>query len=375
MTRRPRRAYSEEFKKQIVLLHNTGKSRKEILAEYDLTPSAFDKWVKQNSESGSFREKDNKTPEELELEKLRKRNAQLEMENDIFKASSADIWTKVLVIKNNAHKYAVSAMCQVLSVPRSTYYYLLKQNREKKQDLYTEVVIKIFRDSRENYGTRKIKVELLKKKILLSRRRIGRIMKENGLVSSYTIAQFKPQKTPTNEAKIMNHLNREFNQKEPLRVVVSDLTYVRVGGQWNYVCLFVDLFNREIIGYSAGNRKDAQLVYQALATIKTDLTNIKVFHTDRGNEFDNRLIDDVLTAFSIQRSLSNKGTPYDNAVAEAMFKVFKTEFVRNQHFENLVSLQTGLMDYVHWYNTIRIHGTLNYLTPEEYKMKHLIKSV
>ncbi|ALV21533.1 Mobile element protein [Carnobacterium antarcticum] len=200
-------------------------------------------------------------------------------------------------------------------------------------------------------------------------------MKENGLVSSYTIAQFKPQKTPTNEAKIMNHLNREFNQKEPLRVVVSDLTYVRVGGQWNYVCLFVDLFNREIIGYSAGNRKDAQLVYQALATIKTDLTNIKVFHTDRGNEFDNRLIDDVLTAFSIQRSLSNKGTPYDNAVAEAMFKVFKTEFVRNQHFENLVSLQTGLMDYVHWYNTIRIHGTLNYLTPEEYKMKHLIKSV
>lgn len=55
----------------------------------------------------------------------------------------------------------------------------------------------------------------------------------------------------------MNHLNREFNQKEPLRVVVSDLTYVRVDNKWNYVCLFVDLFNREIIGYSAGNRKDA----------------------------------------------------------------------------------------------------------------------
>ncbi|EDP68175.1 transposase (05) [Carnobacterium sp. AT7] len=88
MTRRPRRAYSEEFKKQIVLLHNTGKSRKEILAEYDLTPSAFDKWVKQNSKSGSFREKDNKTPEELELERLRKRNAQLEMENDILKQAA-----------------------------------------------------------------------------------------------------------------------------------------------------------------------------------------------------------------------------------------------------------------------------------------------
>ncbi|SEL23837.1 transposase [Carnobacterium iners] len=88
MTRRQRRTYTDEFKKQIVLLHNTGKSRKEILSEYDLTPSAFDKWTRQDTNSGSFKEKDNKTVEELELEKLRKRNAQLEMENDILKQAA-----------------------------------------------------------------------------------------------------------------------------------------------------------------------------------------------------------------------------------------------------------------------------------------------
>lgn len=270
-------------------------------------------------------------------------------------------------------------MCDVLAVPRSTYYYYLKQRKEKTQekktDEFTEAVLKAFADSRKNYGTRKIKKVLAQKNIQLSRRRIGRIMKENGLVSAYTIAQFKPHKTPTNEAKTQNGLNRQFHQTEPLSVVVSDLTYVKVGGQWHYVCLFADLFNREIIGYSAGKHKDAELVYQALTTIKTSISNIQLFHTDRGNEFDNHLIDDVLRAFSIERSLSNKGNPYDNAVAEALFKVFKTEFVRNQCFEDLLTLQTGLSDYVHWYNSLRLHGTLNYLTPEEFKMRHLIKNV
>ena len=128
-------------------------------------------------------------------------------------------------------------------------------------------------------------------------------------------------------------LNHEFNQTESLRVVVSDSTYVRVDNQLNYVCLFADLFNREIIGYSAGCRKDAALVYQAISTISCDLTKIKLFHTDRGNEFDNTLIDDVLDAFSIQRSLSNKGTPYDNAVVEALFKVFKRECVKKKNFQ------------------------------------------
>ena len=183
----------------------------------------------------------------------------------------------------------------------------------------------IFRESRQNYGTRKIKVELKKKKWIVSRRRIGRIMKEQGLVSKYTIAQYKPSKSTCNESNQANELNRQFKQDEPLKVVVSDLTYVRVQEKWHYICILVDLFNREIIGYSSGPRKDAQLVYRALSTIQADLNNIQMFHTDRGNEFKNKLIDEALETFQIQRSLSLKGSPYDNAVAEAMFKVIKTD--------------------------------------------------
>ena len=86
--RKPRRTFKESFKKQMVELHKSGKPRKDILRDYDLTPSTFDKWVKQYNQSGSFKEKDNLTPEEKELRELRKLNKELMMENDILKQAA-----------------------------------------------------------------------------------------------------------------------------------------------------------------------------------------------------------------------------------------------------------------------------------------------
>ncbi|MDQ0215862.1 putative transposase [Oikeobacillus pervagus] len=207
----------------------------------------------------------------------------------------------------------------------------------------------------------------------MSRRRIGRIMKEQGLVSKYTVAQFKPRKTTVNESETGNVLNREFNQDKELKVIVSDLTYVRVKQSWHYICVLVDLYNREIIGYSAGPNKSAELVQRAFSTVKYNLNRLELFHTDRGSEFKNQLIDEALETFGIERSLSEKGTPYDNAVAEATFKTIKTEFVNGRVFDSQQELDLELFDYVNWFNNIRIHGSLNYLTPNEYKRKHQVE--
>ena len=148
------------------------------------------------------------------------------------------------MIMANAHKYSVSAMCRVLQVNRSAYYYEAKQKPDESE-LVSEIT-EIFRVSRNNYGTRKIKKELMKTGKQVSRRRIGRIMKQEGLVSNYTTAQFKSHKDTCNESKTGNVLNRQFRGREYRNVVVSGLTYVRVGTQWNYICVLVDLFNREI---------------------------------------------------------------------------------------------------------------------------------
>ncbi|WP_152604332.1 IS3 family transposase [Heyndrickxia ginsengihumi] len=374
---RQRRTFTPEFKLQLVKLYENGKSRADIAREYDITPSALDRWIKNHQETGSFAAKDNRSEAENELMRLRKENQRLLMENDIFKASRADHGTKINVIRNNAHKYSVSAMCDVLDIPKSTYYYHTdltgkRAQRTEDQELSKEIA-RIFRESRNNYGTRKIKKELAKlsepKKV--SRRRIGRLMNEMGLVSNYTVAQYKPYHSTCNEAPVKNELKRQFKQEEYLAVIVSDLTYVRVGKRWHYVCLFVDLFNREIIGHSAGANKTADLVYQAIASIQANLNHVKMFHTDRGKEFDNKLISEALETFGIQRSLSMKGCPYDNAVAEAMFKVFKTEFANGAHFSSLEQIALELDDYVHWFNNIRIHGTLGYVTPVEFRKQAL----
>ncbi len=116
----------------------------------------------------------------------------------------------VNVIKQNAHKYSILAMFKILNIPRSTYYYETKQ---VELDSIAGHIIEMFHESDSNYGTSKIQKELKKKNIVVLRRHIGRIMKLNGLVSSYTIAQFKPHKTTCNEDKIKNKLIETSIQK------------------------------------------------------------------------------------------------------------------------------------------------------------------
>ena len=260
-------------------------------------------------------------------------------------------------------------MLRCLRIARSTYYYVA---REKPDETALEnAVVTVFNQNRKVYGSRKIKVALERKNIFLSRRRIIRFMAKRNLHSAYSISRFKVHHGKVNDSQIPNILNRQFTGHSEYAAVVSDLTYVRVNYKWNYTCLLVDLFNREIIGFSAGTHKNAELVFDAFATVHADLHRIQLFHTDRGREFDNHIIDEVLNTFNISRSLSLKGCPYDNAVAEATFKIFKSEFVYGRNFESLAQLKMELADYVNWFNHFRIHSSLGYLSPKEFKASKL----
>lgn len=138
--------------------------------------------------------------------------------------------------------------------------------------------------------------------------------------------------------------------------------------------MIIGLFNREIVGYSKGKNKDGNLVVIAISKINHNLKQITLFHTDRGKEFDNKFIDEVLKSFEIECSLGTKDCPYDNAVTEATMKALKTDFVKQVKFDNLEPLETELFDYVNWYNNFRPHSSLQYLTPMAFKDIHM-KSV
>ena len=269
------------------------------------------------------------------------------------------------MIRANAHKYSISALCRCLGIARSTYYYECHGCHDVSA--LEEAVQTAYDENRHVYGQRKLKQVLHRAGWTVSRRRIGRIMKKRGLVSAYTRKKYCVHSCKSNEAAIPNLLNRDFNGQLPGACVVSDLTYVRVGTKWAYICILLELGAREIIGYSAGAYKNAELVYKAFSTVKGNLFEIRMFHTDRGSEFDNTLIDGLLESFRISRSLSMKGCPYDNAVAESTFKMIKAEFVYCRRFDTVDQLQLELADYVHWFNNIRLHGTLGYLSPVEFK--------
>lgn len=264
-------------------------------------------------------------------------------------------------------------MCIILGISRQTYYYRPKE-RQHEADL-EEAVEAVFNQSRKNYGTRKIKKELAYQGLILSRRKIGKLMKRRGLLSNYTRARFKPTPSISNERTIENKLNRNFLNREPLEAIVTDLTYVRVGKSWHYSCFILDLFNREIIGYSCGPKKDAALVKQAFGRISYPLTAVQYFHTDRGKEFDNQTVEEILNTFQIERSLSRKGNPHDNAVAESTYKSAKVEFIYPNTFKTLQQLEVQLFDYVHWWNYLRLHGSLGYETPIAYRNMRLAKQL
>ena len=188
-------------------------------------------------------------------------------------------------------------------------------------------------------------------------------MKENGLVSAYGRKRFKVHPGAVNEADVPNVVARGFGGRAPRTHIYSDLDYVRVGASWNYVCLLVDFYNREVVGHSAGPWKDARLVKSAFATPSFPISDVEVFHMDRGSEFDNAEIDLVLEAFGIERLLSAKGCPYDNAVDESTNKILKAELVYRDSFSDLRDLQAKLSDCVHRHDDFRIHSTLGYMGP------------
>ena len=228
------------------------------------------------------------------------------------------------------------------------------------------------RDGRERHGARKIKAALERRGVTASRRRIGGIMREQGMTGAYARGRSEPHGTRADEARLANLPDRGSDGYAPHTHPAGDLTYVRVGSRWAYVCPLDGLADRGIAGHSAGRTRDASLVLGAFATLDFPLTDVQVFHTDRGGEFDNTRIDELLDVFDIKRSLSRKGNPYDNAVVESTNRLLKKELVYRNHYTTIEQLRHDPDDYVWWSDNQRLHSTLGYRSPKEFTEQGLV---
>ena len=138
------------------------------------------------------------------------------------------------------------------------------------------------------------------------------------------------------------------------------------------MCLLAGLADRGIVGHSAGRTRDAGLVLGAFATLDFPLADVRVFHTDRGGEFDDTRIDEPLDVFGIKRSLSRKGDPYDNAVVEPTNRLLKKELVYRNSYATIEQLRHDPDDYVWWSDNQRLHSTLGYRSPKEFTEQGLV---
>ena len=192
------------------------------------------------------------------------------------------------------------------------------------------------------------------------------------MASAYARGTSEPHRTRADEAGLVNILDRGSDGYGPRTHLAGDLTYVRVGGEWAYVCLLIGLANRGVAGHGAGTGRAAGLVMAAFATLGFPLTEVEVFRTDRGGGFGNARIDELLDVFGIRRSLSGKGDPYDNAVVESANRLLKKELIYRNHYTSLEQLRSDLNDYVWWSDDQRLHSTLGYRSPNEFTQQGLV---
>ncbi len=168
-----------------------------------------------------------------------------------------------------------------------------------------------------------------------------------------------------------NLLEREFDGKELDEVWVSDITYIYTQQGWLFLCVFIDLCSRMVVGWSMADNMSAELVVDAFEMgVQRQGRAPIVAHSDRGSQYASQIFRDQLEHYDCAQSMSRKGNCWDNAVAESFFGSLKSEQIHRNSFMSRIHASTAVFDYIEiFYNLRRLHSALNYITPWEKAQK------
>jgi len=268
-------------------------------------------------------------------------------------------------------------MCQVFKLTRSAYYHWLRVDKQEDTEL-NELIETIFMNSYQSYGTRRIK-EALKQAygLIVSRRRIGYIMKNLGL-NTRNKRRFRVMTTDSNHNYTLapNSLKQDFQSSKINEKFVGDITYIPTKEGWLYLAIVIDLFSRKIVGWSMSSNMKTSLVNDALLMAiqnRQPRTGL-IWHTDRGSQYASDEHKKLLKKYGIVQSMSRRGNCYDNAVSESFFHSLKTELTHHIKFETRSQANQAIFQYIEiFYNRKRLHSFNNYLSPSQFedKMLHL----
>lgn len=268
-------------------------------------------------------------------------------------------------------------MCHYLKVSPSAYYQWRnrkKTKRELENDLILEDILKIHSDSmKETYGVIRLHRELSDLGYEISRYRVRKIMKTNGIRAVVRKKKYRyPKDTKTKLPESENILDRNFIAESENKKWVSDITYIPTRQGWLYLCVILDLYSRRVVGWSMDKNMKTRLVLSALdmATKLRGISKGLIFHSDRGSQYRSNEFRKKISDLGFIQSMSRKGNCWDNACAEAFFKTIKTEVLNGKIFNSLEEAKICIFEYIEiFYNRERRHSFIDYMSPDEFEKK------
>lgn len=280
-------------------------------------------------------------------------------------------------IERHRKDWPVSLACQVLGVSPSGYHERNRRERSPgdgpRRGLSNDALLVHIRavhaQSKGEYGWPRVWKELLGRGVRVGKQRVQKLMQLHG-IKARSKRKYKATTDSNHSLPIApNLLERDFNPAEPNAAWSSDITYIATDEGWLYLAVVIDLFSRQVVGWSMKPHMKTELVADALrmAWFRRHPEPGLIFHSDRGSQYCSGEFQKALQAYGMRSSMSRKGDCWDNAVSESLWGSLKVARLHGRRFETRRDAMDEVIDWLAFYNHRRLHSTLGYVSPMQFE--------
>lgn len=281
--------------------------------------------------------------------------------------------------------YSVEAICEILPIAPSTYYRQmdLLEHPEKcakrvlDDQYYTEQIKRIWQESSGRYGVRKVWHQLKQESHSVARCTVARLMQKLEIQGVWRGKNKRTTRHDNDQQRADDLVKRDFNAKQPNHLWVADFTYIQTLSGWVYTAFIIDVFSRAIVGWKISKRMNTDMVLDALEQALHDrgMPQGVIHHSDRGVQYLSIRYTNRLEMANLKASVGTTGDSYDNALAETVNGLYKTEVIEylKSDWAGLADVELATLNWVDWFNKKRLHSAIGYVSPFQFEAMYYAK--